>query len=84
MEMQSPNEFLQKQEANAVPQNKETPTEDFLSFCGRFERFAPITHKAFGRGTVLSKDGTMILVKFESGKTKTLSLSVLYEKSLTE
>ena len=77
-------EFLQKQEANAVPQNKETPTEDFLSFCGRFERFAPITHKAFGRGTVLSKDGTMILVKFESGKTKTLSLSVLYEKSLTE
>ena len=77
-------EFLQKQAPFDAKKKEEKPKEDFLSFCKKYERFAPITHKTFGKGMVLSQDGGMLLVKFENGQTKTLSLAVLYEKSLTE
>ena len=77
-------EFLQKSVPFSEKKKEETPKEDFVSFCKKYERFAPIVHKTFGKGTVLSRNGGMVLVKFENGMTKTLSLDVLYEKSLTE
>ncbi|MBQ8497053.1 MAG: ATP-dependent helicase [Clostridia bacterium] len=77
-------EIIQKNQPASTIKKEGKQTEDFISFCKRYGRFAPITHKTFGRGTVLSQDGGMILVKFENGKTKSLSLAVLYEKSLTE
>jgi DNA helicase-2/ATP-dependent DNA helicase PcrA len=77
-------EFLKKLLPPTEKKKEEKPKEDFLAFCKKYERFAPITHKTFGRGTVLSQDGGMLLVKFENGMTKTLALAILYEKSLTE
>ena len=77
-------EFLQKQKSVRKADMPAREDGDFLSFCKKFPRLSSITHQSFGRGTVLRNEGGMLLVKFENGQTKNLSLAVLYEKSLTE
>ena len=76
-------ELLQKKQlaAGMVPKSVEVPSA-FESFCARFRYGTKLTHRAFGRGFVLSNTEGILLVQFEDGKNRRLALDVLFREKL--
>ena len=78
-------EFLQKKSISADMSNINQKAEtDFRAFCDRIDHAVKITHKVFGRGVVLSKAEGILLVRFEDGKCRRLSLDMLFQEKLLE
>ena len=78
-------EFLQKNNP-AVPKDGEKACHetDFVTFCKRYTVGSRIMHKKYGEGTVVEKNADMVTIRFGNGNPRKFSLSVLYEKTLTE
>ena len=78
-------EFLQKKPlvTGKTAPKKRTESE-FDAFCNKFEYGSKITHKTLGKGFVLSKVERILLVQFADGRTKRLSLDVLFREGLLE
>ena len=56
--------------------------ESYERFRQRFVGGTVLTHKQFGKGTVISNVEDVLLVRFENGATKRLSLKFLYSEDL--
>ncbi len=70
--------------ASAVPSRGMSDPRGYEIFRRRFVGGARLYHKVFGEGTVLSNVEDILLVRFDDGSTKRLSLKFLYSESLLE
>lgn len=76
-------EILQKNKIASGTTSSVKRTESaFEIFCKQFEYGSKVFHKRFGRGFVLSKVQGILLVQFEDGTTRRLSLDVLFCEDL--
>ena len=76
-------EILQKNKIASGTTSSVKRTESaFEVFCKRFEYGSKVFHKKFGRGFVLSKVQGILLVQFDDGTTRRLSLDVLFCEDL--
>jgi len=67
--------FRQQDVSDVIDMNQDNGDDD-ASQDLHIEAGTRIEHPAFGRGTVLSRRGDIVDIRFESGKTKTLALSI--------
>ncbi|MBQ8448219.1 MAG: ATP-dependent helicase [Clostridia bacterium] len=66
---------------SSVPTGHRRTEKEIAEFCGQISVGCELCHRAFGKGTVISIEGDIISVKFESGARK-LSARMLLEMNL--
>ena len=78
-------EFLQKNKPSVPKEGEKACYEtDFFTFCRRYQEGARIVHKKYGEGTVVERVEDMVAIRFGNGAPRKFSLTVLYQKTLTE